>query len=475
MPIILKVDPNTGTIYTDNGTTTTPTTGTCLVMSGSPIGAIPGVQGNLALDSTSGQVYLCTVTGSTAATATWIAAFSQNNQPNNFADTQTMAALDVTGNATVGGTLGVTGAATLSDTLDVTGNATVGGNLSYLPYVIAPTASQTLPNNQKVICQTGALTADITLTTGSPPVGGEAIIYGSAAAYTTTVSTGVTSGSPYIEMPDGSQVYSYAIPASSPGAGIRIVWDGTNYRGFTFGQTIVASATAPNQAVALVQLFIGNRKAVFTANGTYTVPADVTQIWVSGVGGGGGGGSGGTSTTTAGGSGGGGGGSGQSVLRTPIAVAAGNSLSISVGAAGAGGAAPAATSGTNGNAGAAGGPTTLTNTTTGTTLLTLNGGSGGGGGSSSSGGALGGAGWPNGGMGGDGSYMSYGGQGASNPFGGGGCSPRGALGTATGYSGQAAANNGAGGSGGGATYAATAVVAGEAGGPGSAGLLIIEW
>lgn len=257
MPIILKVDPNTGTIYTDNGTTTTPTTGTCLVMSGSPIGAIPGVQGNLALDSTSGQVYLCTVTGSTAATATWIAAFSQNNQPNNFADTQTMAALDVTGNATVGGNLGVTGAATLSDTLDVTGNATVGGNLSYLPYVIAPTASQTLPNNQKVICQTGTLTADITLTTGSPPVGGEAIIYGSAAAYTTTVSTGVTSGSPYIEMPDGSQVYSYVIPASSPSAGIRLVWDGTNYHATTFGQTVVAPATASNQAVALGQFTSG--------------------------------------------------------------------------------------------------------------------------------------------------------------------------------------------------------------------------
>ena len=233
MPIILKVDPNTGTIYTDNGTTTTPTTGTCLVMSGSPIGAIPGVQGNLALDSTSGQVYLCTVTGSTAATATWIAAFSQNNQPNNFADTQTMAALDVTG------------------------NATVGGNLSYLPYVIAPTASQTLPNNQKVICQTGALTANSTMTTGSPPVGGEAIIFGSAAAYTTTVSTGVTSGSPYIEMPDGSQVYSYVIPASSPGAGISLDFDGTNYRATTFGTTIVAPATASNEAVQLGQSLAG--------------------------------------------------------------------------------------------------------------------------------------------------------------------------------------------------------------------------
>ena len=274
MPIILKVDPNTGTIYTDNGTTTTPTTGTCLVMSGSPIGAIPGVQGNLALDSTSGQVYLCTVTGSTAATATWIAAFSQNNQPNNFADTQTMAALDVTGNATVGGTLGVTGAATLSDTLDVTGNATVGGNLSYLPYVIAPTASQTLPNNQKVICQTGTLTADITLTTGSPPVGGEAIIYGSAAAYTTTVSTGVTSGSPYIEMPDGSQVYSYVIPASSPGAGIRLDFDGTNYRGFTFGQTIVAPATANNQAVNL-----GQFPASLSSNGYQKLASGLIIQW----------------------------------------------------------------------------------------------------------------------------------------------------------------------------------------------------
>ena len=276
MPIILKVDPNTGTIYTDNGTTTTPTTGTCLVMSGSPIGAIPGVQGNLALDSTSGQVYLCTVTGSTAATATWIAAFSQNNQPNNFADTQTMAALDVTGNATVGGTLGVTGAATLSDTLDVTGNATVGGNLSYLPYVIAPTASQTLPNNQKVICQTGAITADITLTTGSPPVGGEAIIFGSAAAYTTTVSTGVTSGSPYIEMPDGSQVYSYVIPASSPGAGIRLDFDGTNYRATTFGTTIVAPAVASNEAVNL-----GQFTASISGNGYQKLASGIIIQWGS--------------------------------------------------------------------------------------------------------------------------------------------------------------------------------------------------
>ena len=267
MPIILKVDPNTGTIYTDNGTTTTPTTGTCLVMSGSPIGAIPGVQGNLALDSTSGQVYLCTVTGSTAATATWIAAFSQNNQPNNFADTQTIdLPAGFSGKALVAM---LNGSMTfyvdqLGNFLTV-GNFTADGNLTYKPYVIAPTASQTLPNNQKVICQTGTLTADITLTTGSPPVGGEAIIYGSAAAYTTTVSTGVTSGSPYIEMPDGSQVYSYVIPASSPGAGIRLDFDGTNYRATTFGQ------------IAPQQIFYNGGTAASTTYGqtlTFTAPSN---------------------------------------------------------------------------------------------------------------------------------------------------------------------------------------------------------
>jgi hypothetical protein len=54
-------------------------------------------------------------------------------------------------------------------------------------------------------------------------------------------------------MPDGSQVYSYVIPASSPGAGIRLDFDGTNYRATTFGATIVAPAVAANEAVNLGQ------------------------------------------------------------------------------------------------------------------------------------------------------------------------------------------------------------------------------
>ena len=140
-----------------------------------------------------------------------------------------------------------------------------------------PTASETLPTTLgKLSVMPGTLTADITLTLpGSGDAGSETTIYGSAEAYTTTVSTGVTSGSPYIEMPDGSQVYSYVIPASSPGAGIRLVWDGTNYRATTFGKTIVAPATASNQAPQLAQ--VTNTAPV----GALAAAGDVTTVSVT--------------------------------------------------------------------------------------------------------------------------------------------------------------------------------------------------
>ena len=121
---------------------------------------------------------------------------------------------------------------------DLVKGSPTAGTVSPSPGTHSPVASETLPTTLgKLSVMPGTLTADITLTLpGSGDAGSETTIYGSAAAYTTTVSTGVTSGSPYIEMPDGSQVYSYVIPASSPGAGIRIVWDGTNYRATMFGQ-----------------------------------------------------------------------------------------------------------------------------------------------------------------------------------------------------------------------------------------------
>jgi hypothetical protein len=103
---------------------------------------------------------------------------------------------------------------------------------------LVPAGSFTLPaGNSPTLILTDSITADSTFTLPAAPLAGTGFtVFGSAAAYTTTVSTGVTTGSPYIEMPDGSQVYSYVIPASSPGAGIRIVWDGTNYRATMFGQ-----------------------------------------------------------------------------------------------------------------------------------------------------------------------------------------------------------------------------------------------
>ena len=120
------------------------------------------------------------------------------------------------------------------------------GTTSPSPGTHYPVASETLPTTLgKLSVMPGTLTADITLTLpGSGDAGSETTIYGSAAAYTTTVSTGVTTGSPYIQLQDGSQVYSYVIPASSPSAGIRLVWDGTNYRGFAFGQTFGGTAAA---------------------------------------------------------------------------------------------------------------------------------------------------------------------------------------------------------------------------------------
>ena len=150
------------------------------------------------------------------------------------------------------------------------------GTTSPSPGTHYPVASETLPTTLgKLSVMPGTLTADITLTLpGSGDAGSETTIYGSAAAYTTTVSTGVTTGSPYIEMPDGSQVYSYVIPASSPGAGIRLDFDGTNYRGFTFGQTIVAPATASNQAVNL-----GQFPANLSANGYQKLASGLIIQW----------------------------------------------------------------------------------------------------------------------------------------------------------------------------------------------------
>ena len=347
----------------------------------------------------------------------------------------------------------------------------------------SPVASETLPVVNDLITTPGTLTADIDLTLNDvAPAGSGGIVFGSESAFSVTVQSPVTTGSPYIELPDGSQVYSWVIPASEAGQGIRYKWDGTNWRARTFGQTVVAPATQNNEATQLSQLFIGNRKAVFTANGTFSVPSYVSTIWVSGCAGGGGGGSGaGNSSgqsTLVGGGGGGGGGAGQNVIKYPISVTGGHSLSVSIGAAGAAG-----TNGTTnaGSSGTAGGNTVLTDSTSSTTLLTLTGGDGGGAGAVPSantvgGGGAGGApgsGYPYGSGGTDGNYPGNGGPGASSPFGGGGGGARGSIGGA--ISGFDASGYGSGGGGGGDGYGSSSAVNGGAGGNGAPGFLVIEW
>lgn len=214
----------------------------------------------------------------------------------------------------------------------------------------------------------------------------------------------------------------------------------------------------------------------FTANGSFTVPAGVTTIYVSGCGGGGGGGGGAGSsgqTSSVGGGGGGGGGAGQSVIRQAYTVTPGQVISITIGGSGTAGAG-SSSSNTGGTSGGAGGNTVVG------ALVTLTGGGGGvlggwatgnsfGGGGA---GAAGGTGYPSGSSGSDSNYAGNGGGGAASPFGGGGGSGRAATGT--GISGSAGVGYGSGGGGGGGAYGLVGN-AGGTGGAGAPGLVIIEW
>ena len=186
------------------------------------------------------------------------------SQPKVFAGT-----VDVSGGATFASTLDVSGGATFASTLDVSGGATFAEpvtlpaatasgeavNLGQAFEILSPSDSETItPTALTTVVQVAGLAANATLTIEDGTVAGqEIIIYGSGSGYTTTVSMPVTAGSPSINYPDGSVSYSYTIPASSPTQGIRLGWDGTNYRATTFGTTIVAPAVASNEAVNLGQ------------------------------------------------------------------------------------------------------------------------------------------------------------------------------------------------------------------------------
>ena len=134
-----------------------------------------------------------------------------------------------------------------------------------LPY----TTTQTLPVGNDIIVYTGTLTADVTFTLPSTgmPVAGRIKVYGSASAFTVTVSLANSTGSPFLHLPDGSEVYSYVLPASASQNFIDLFWDGTNWKAFNGGIMSIPNATANNQPVALGQV-INTKNIVGISNNT---------------------------------------------------------------------------------------------------------------------------------------------------------------------------------------------------------------
>lgn len=238
----------------------------------------------------------------------------------------------------------------------------------------------------------------------------------------------------------------------------------------------IAAAGAVAQAAARVNLGIAARLQKFTASGSFTVPAGVTTLYISGCAGGGGGGGGSSSTAsssaaTCGGSGG----AGQSVQRVPVSVTPGQIIPVVIGNGGTAGAGSA--TGTNASNGGSGGVTSLGS------LMSLTPGSGGGGGmygTSTVAGGVAGSGYPAGGaamasVATGSAYILYsvGGSGSSTAFGGGGaCGTGGGL-SAT--SGGDAFGYGSSGGGGGSFAATSGSGTGKNGGSGAPGVIFIEW
>ncbi len=102
---------------------------------------------------------------------------------------------------------------------------------------------------------------------------------------------------------------------------------------------LVAAGVTPvkgTQNQVLKSLILSKSIRRFTASGSFTVPAGVTQIWVSGCAGGGGGGSSLATNTSSFVTGGSGGGAGQPILRVPVSVTPGAVIPVTIGTGGTG-------------------------------------------------------------------------------------------------------------------------------------------
>ncbi|WP_176061656.1 hypothetical protein [Burkholderia multivorans] len=245
------------------------------------------------------------------------------------------------------------------------------------------------------------------------------------------------------------------------------------------GAQQVAPATRSHHAAQLGQVL--GKQAQFSSSGSFTVPDGVTTIYVTGVGGGGGGGGGGGNSSTGAAGGGGGGGQGQQVIKSPITVAPGQILTVTIGSGGASGTA-GSNSGSSGGNGGVGGVSSITGSSP-TVSLILGGGQGGSGGigntgsgiTSSGQGGLSGDGVTGSGSGGyppaisGGVLPGMGGAGGASIFGAGGSCRV----PTSGGGGVPAMGWGAGGSGG--TGGSGSAASGGAGGQGKSGAFVLEW
>lgn len=190
---------------------------------------------------------------------------------------------------------------------------------------------------------------------------------GIASAYTLTLPL-IPASNSFVTL-DNTGVLNTALPDNSTiqiASGVVSVKTG----GITTAQLGDGSVTG-------VKLGAVWQYADFIANGSVTLPSNVQECFIEGVGGGGGGGSG--TRSNAGAGGGGGGGSGVSPLLRRYAATPGEILTVTIGAPGTGGASIAGVA--PGLAGTIGGNSTVVSNINGVIFLS-GGGPGGGGGNS---------------------------------------------------------------------------------------------
>lgn len=283
--------------------------------------------------------------------------------------------------------------------------------------------------------------------TGAPLASGKVFTFAAGTATPLATFTDSTGGTPN------------ANPVILDAGGFANIWL-TNNVGYKFQVQNAAGSTLWTVDNILNTVFVGvsPQKQIFTAGGTFTIPAGVTsaKVTVVGAGGGGGGSDAGATFNGAGG------GSGGSAVKWLTSLTPGNTLTVAVGAPGAV---------TSGAAGGAGGGSSVTSGTQVITSILTNGGGGGG---SAAGTLVGGA-AAAAGTGGDlnlagiaatnaapiATMSTWGGLGAPSILGGGG----GTVFAGTGLGGNAFGSGGSGAGGG----------AARAGGTGAAGLVIFEW